>query len=89
MCRSDPSKWESAYNLGRNDCTYTLVEVANWVKETLKKHGISDISISLEKRDIKTYAGMDSTKITALTGWIPQYDIEDIIETEVTKQLKR
>lgn len=83
LCKVDPAKWERAYNLGWNDRTYDLVEVANMTKAQLEKHGISGVTISLEKRDIKTYAGMDTTKLTALTGWRPRYTITDIIDAVI------
>ncbi|MGN0649974.1 MAG: NAD-dependent epimerase/dehydratase family protein [Oscillospiraceae bacterium] len=83
LCQTNPEKWERVYDLGWNDVTYNLVEVANLVKARLEKRGISGIDISLEKCDIKTYAGMDTTKLTALTGWKPRYALPDIIDAVI------
>ena len=83
LCQTPSPKWERTYNLGWNDLTYNLVDVANLVKAQLEKHGIHGVKISLEKCDIKTYAGMDTTKLTALTGWKPRFTLPDIIDAVI------
>ena len=81
--------WKSTYNVGWNNKTYTLVELADTVVRIAQKHGAGEVRIRLEPEDIRTYGGMNSSLFTADTGWLPQYGIDDIIERCVAEYLRR
>ena len=83
LCATDTAKWRSAYNLGWNNRIYSLPEIAELVCGRLEKYGVKGIQVSLEEKDIKTYAGMDSTAFIQDTGWTPCYDITDIIDSVI------
>ena len=75
-----PSGWEKAYNVGWNRRRYTLTEVAEHVADTAARLGFGRPEITLDRQDIVLWAGMDSSRFTALTGWIPQTDLDGMIE---------
>lgn len=73
-------KWKPIYNIGPNRCRYNLVEVAEAVAQVGEKLGYGATDILLETQDIEMWAGMDSSLITQDTGWVPQYDLHQMIE---------
>lgn len=82
-------QWKKVYNVGWNNKVYTLLELAELTKNRLEKFGYSNIKISLQKSDIRTYAGMDSTRFSQDTGWEPQYGIADIIDRVIQEYLEK
>ena len=72
--------WEHVYNVGWNRVRFTLPEVADRVAAVSEKLGFGKPEITLEKKDIVLWAGMDSTRFTAHTGWKPEIDFDCMIE---------
>ncbi len=79
--------WKSAYNVGRNNTTYTLNELADVVVRVTQEYGAGNVTIDLKPEVIRTYGGMNSSLFTADTGWLPQYGIDDIVRKCVTEYL--
>ncbi len=77
---TSPSGWELIYNVGWNRRRYTLVEVAEAVAAVSERLGFGKPEIELEKQDIALWAGMDSGKFMAHTGWKPVYSLDQMIE---------
>lgn len=72
--------WAPAYNVGWNRTRYTLVEAAEAVAAVSERLGFGRPEITLDKQDIALWAGMDSTRFTAHTGWTPQISFDQMIE---------
>ncbi len=74
------SPWKAVYNVGPNKMRYNLMEIAGMVKETAQRHGCNEIEIDLAKDDTALWAGMNTEKFAADTGWKPRYGIMEMIE---------
>lgn len=72
-------RWGSLYNVGWNRTRYTIVELAEIVKEVAAEFGVRQVTIEREPREIEQYAGMVSEAFLRDTGWRPQYDMHDIV----------
>lgn len=72
-------KWKPIYNLGPYNRRYTIVQLAELTAEVAEKRGFGKVTVSLEKKDIVQFAGMDSSEFLKDTGWTPQYDMEAVI----------
>lgn len=74
------SQWKPIYNVGPNRMRYTLVEMANVVKEVAEKHGKKDVQINLVETETELWSGMDSSLFMTDTGWEPSMDIYHMVE---------
>lgn len=72
--------WASVYNVGWNRKRYTLVELAEIIADAAVRCGYPRPEITLEKKDIALWAGMDSSRFMEKTGWAPQIEIGKTIE---------
>lgn len=79
MLTSKPG-WDPVYNVGWNRMRFTLTEVAEHVADVSEKLGFGRPEIVLEEQDIVLWAGLDSTKFTAHTGWLPEVSFDQMIE---------
>ena len=50
------------------------------VKEAAKAHGYGEIEIDFTEDETALWAGMDTGKFAADTGWKPRYDIRQMID---------
>lgn len=89
LCQIECPKWEKIYNLGWHNKIYSLLDMAELTKSRLEKRGYYGIDISLQENDTRTYAGMDSIRFSQDTGWIPMYNIEDIIDKTIDEYIDR
>ena len=80
LLKMDASKRKTIYNLGWNQKRYTITELAQITAEVAKQYGVPKVSISLERKEIAQFAGMDSSEFISDTGWKPQYDMWKIID---------
>lgn len=71
-------KWRRVYNVGPNKMRYSLVEIANILKNVAASQGYN-ISIELAEDDTMLWAGMNSSKFIVDTGWTPTFGIENMI----------
>ena len=75
-----PGNWERVYNVGWNRRRYTLVEAAKIAADAAEEIGLDRPVIELdENKDIKLWAGMDSSRFMVHTGWTPMFDLCSII----------
>lgn len=81
--------WKKVYNVGWDKTIYTLLDLAEIVAKVAVKHGAEEVKIDLKPDDTRTYAGMDTSRFMADTGWSPRYSIEDIIERCVMEYLDK
>ncbi len=74
-------------NVGTNE-TYSLVTIANEIKEQLKTHKI-DVMVNVEKQEgeYKNNA-INVDKLYLTLNWEPKYQLKDIIKNEIKGQLK-
>ena len=72
-------EWEPVYNVGWNQRRYTLVELAELVADASERCGYKRPDIELQEADLSLWAGMDSSKFTAKTGWEPRIPLEETI----------
>lgn len=77
---SSKSGWEKVYNVGWNRMRLTLTEAAEHVADVSERLGFGRPEITLDKQDIVLWAGLDSTRFTAHTGWMPTIDFDSMIE---------
>ncbi|NDI33915.1 NAD-dependent epimerase/dehydratase family protein [Chengkuizengella sediminis] len=80
LIKTDSRNWKSVYNLGTGH-SHSILEIVNMVANVAEsKYGLKvDFKINPESR--KSSFGMDSSQFFELTGWKPQYSLEDIIES--------
>lgn len=89
LIKSDSGKWKPVYNLGPNDRRFTIMQLAQLTGRVIEKRGFGKVAISLEKKDVCQFAGMDSSSFMLDTGWIPQYNMEDIISKLCDEYLEK
>ncbi len=80
LIKTDPSIWKKVYNVGCNK-RYSIMEIANIVREVAKDYGIDEVEIKIEKKDIYLDSGMDSSLFYQDTGWMPKYSMTDIVKS--------
>lgn len=81
MLRSNPSCWESLYNLGSSD-THSLVDVVQkTVKIASKINGGNESNVLIEKIDQLQPTGLDSSKFYKDFNWKHNFSIENTIES--------
>lgn len=73
--------WAPIYNVGWNRKRYTLVELAEMTADAVEKCGYPRPEIILEEADIALWAGMDSSLFSQVTGWMPEIELHETIET--------
>ncbi len=78
----EPAKWSTKYNVGTGwKCTDTLINMAKQVVERGKTFGLQPVDINIEEKVINQRAGLDITKITEDTGWLPVVTLSDMIDS--------
>lgn len=78
VAKADPSKWESSYNLGP-DRTYTLLEIAQTIREELKAMKGMDIEIEEKEGDASLNSALDNSRIKGLISDYQKYDLSGSI----------
>ena len=73
-------QWKHIYNVGPNKMRYSIMEIAQIVREVAQKHGLYDVKINLDEVDTVLWSGMDSSLFMADTGWKPSLDIYQMVE---------
>ena len=74
-------QWQPIYNIGTGwMCTKRLIELANMVVKIGSQLGYNEVPIVIEEKEIYQRAGLDISKITTDTGWIPQISLEMMIK---------
>lgn len=81
--------WKPIYNLGPNNCRYTIVQLAELTAEVAQERGFGKVRISLEKKEIAQFAGMDSSEFIRDTGWTPEHDMKAVISCLFDEYLKK
>jgi|LFRM01.1.fsa_nt_gb nucleoside-diphosphate-sugar epimerase len=89
LLETDATRWKPIYNLGWNEKRYNIMQLAEITAQVAKEYGFGEVTISLEKKDIKQFAGMDSSLFLHDTGWYPKYDIYSIISKLFDEYLAR
>lgn len=69
-----------AYNLGTNHC-YSILELAEVVRQVAKRDYNLDVSIILEVSDLHNEVGMDSSLFFRDFNWMPSVNIEGMIKS--------
>jgi len=77
---SDIKRWQFIYNLGVDKC-YTIIDIANLIKEISCDYGYSQVNINFVETDLNLYADMDSSLFYKEFNWKPQFDMRDIVKT--------
>lgn len=78
MLKAD-GDWERVYNVGWNRKRYTLVELAETVADAAEGCGYPRPTIELREEEIALWAGMDSSRFMAKTGWKPERALEQVL----------
>ncbi len=73
-------EWDKAYNVGWNRKRYTLAELSVMVADAAEACGLKRPVIETEEADIALWAGMDSGRFTAKTGWRPETGLRKTLE---------
>lgn len=71
--------WRPIYNVGPNKMRYTIEEIACYIKDICEAKG-KEIIVNIVRDDTELWAGMDSKQFMDDTGWVPLYDIKDMIK---------
>jgi nucleoside-diphosphate-sugar epimerase len=71
--------WDGVYNVGWNKKRYTLPELAETIADAAEKTGLNRPVINLEENDTALFAGMDSSRFKAKTGWEPEVALIDSV----------
>ncbi|MBR5323650.1 MAG: SDR family oxidoreductase [Muribaculaceae bacterium] len=78
---ADKIKFKNVYNLGTNKIN-SIGEIAQITKMIgIKNHNIQDINIVEYESENYTKVGVNSTLFMNTFNWIPQYNIEDMINS--------
>ncbi|NMA48554.1 MAG: SDR family oxidoreductase [Tissierellia bacterium] len=80
LISTDYKSWNNTYNLGAFN-RYTIVEIAEIVKEVALKYFLIPVNIEIEDKNVDFDSGMDSGLFYKDTGWKPKYDMQAIVES--------
>ena len=72
-------KWKRVYNIGLNGGRINLRRLAEIIAEYSEKETGKSVKIEINSQGIELWAGMDASLFMNDTGWMPKYDIMDII----------
>lgn len=81
--------WKPIYNLGAHDRRYNILELAALTAEVAEEQGFGKVTISVEKREIAQFAGVDSEEFLKDTCWTPRYDMKAIISKLFDEYLEK
>jgi nucleoside-diphosphate-sugar epimerase len=82
LLQLNPNQWRSVYNIGTGWlCTDTLYNMAKLVVACGVKKGLSPVDICVEEKIVNQHAGLDISRITEDTGWIPQVSLKEMIDS--------
>jgi nucleoside-diphosphate-sugar epimerase len=81
--------WKPIYNLGGHDRRYNILELAALTAEVAEEQGFGRVTISVERREITQFAGMDSKDFLKDTRWTPRYDMKAIISKLFDEYLEK
>ena len=73
-------EWDSIYNVGWNQKRVTLAELVEKVADAAERRGLPRPEIVYEESDTVLWAGMDSSRFTEKTGWVPQVDLDGMLD---------
>ena len=71
--------WDTIYNVGWNRKRYTLFELAEIIADATEKCGNPRPEIVLTEDDTSLWAGMDSSRFMAKTGWQPVIELSETV----------
>lgn len=78
----NPEQWKHIYNIGTGwMCTDSLLNMAKMVIERGRYLGFNPVEINIEEKEVNQRAGLDISRITADTGWIPQVSLTEMIDS--------
>ncbi len=77
------ASWGKTYNVGWNRFRISLNRLASLIASAAAEYTDQEPAISLEKKDIPLWYGMESEKFMKLTGWRPCIPIEETIQNIV------
>jgi len=83
----DCRQWKKHYNLGNDKKVYSILQLANIVKDKVQVKCNKKVDISIEPKDIRLFAGIDSSLIIKDTGWKPLCSIYDIVDHIIDEYL--
>lgn len=76
-----PELWKEKYNIGTGwMCTDTLLNMAKLVIERGEHFGFQPVDINLEEKEVHQRAGLDISRITKDTRWMPRISLSDMID---------
>lgn len=89
LIKNPANQWKSIYNVGANNVIYNIKELAKVVADRMQLRFGKKVIITIEPKDIVTYAGINSTLFMKDTGWKPIYGIEDIVDSVIDEYIKK
>lgn len=75
---ADCADWDEVYNLGP-ERSYSLLELAEYVQETISESGIAKTGIKVEETGEWQNSDLDSKKFRRQFGWKARYDLKSTI----------
>jgi len=76
----EPAEWFQTYNLG-SPWQYSILEIAEIVKELAKDYTEKEVSINVKKEDDGFKSGIDSSRFYEQTDWDPEFGMEEMIRS--------
>ncbi len=77
----DPSQWKTIYNIGTGwMCTDSILNMAHLVVKQGEKFGFKPVKININKKIVNQHAGLDITRITTDTKWLPRMSLDKMID---------
>lgn len=86
MALSDPTNWESAYNLGNNEAI-TLLELISILKKEARKNNIQDINVEIIDKEVSFSNLLDSSLFYSTFNWKPRFNKQKMIAELFERQM--
>jgi len=84
LLNTAPENWEEVYNLGQGE-TFSIRELARLTVEEVSRYQNSPpVQITVDLKDPPLRFGMDSQAFHQLTGWRPQFNLQDSIQSLIS-----
>ncbi len=81
--------WKSVYNIGTGwMCTDTLINMAHLVVERGTVFGFPPVEIIVENKEVSQRAGLDITRISEDTGWVPKISLTEMVDALFAMKLE-
>ena len=79
LMSTDTSKWKDVYNFG-NQFRHSIKEITETVARISKRYTNNPVKVEIEEKDVHLDMGMDSTLFYTDTNWVPEHDLESMID---------